>query len=354
MTSGHRLARLSVGFLLVFLMACAPRGSFTQASGPVPQGTSQQTIFIASQRAGGPSLLSLAAARQDRMIYGQIDVNIPPGHKPGQIEWPRQGIAPEKAFAVAGSTLYENSRAFQDAIRRKAQRQDEIVVFVPGYNNNFAEATYRFAQIAHDYQFLGPQVLFAWPSSGDPLGYAYDRDSVLFARDGLERLLTSLARDQGRKILLVGHSMGAQLVTETLRQMTIGKNGALRNRLAGVILLSPDIDIDVFKAELQRIDPLPDPFVIVVSQQDIALKLSARLSGQTTRLGSIEDIKRLAEFNLTVIDLGQIKGDGDGNHLIAATSPTAIALLRGLRNNGLPKAPDRSAGHLVKIVLTGL
>lgn len=354
MTGGHRFARLCVGFLLLVLTACAPRGSFTQSSGPLPQGTAQQPIFIASQREGGPSLLSLSSARREQVIYGRIDVNIPPDHQPGQIEWPRRGTAPAQTFAVARAELFETSGAFQDAIRRKAQPQDEIVVFVPGYNNNFAEATYRFAQIAHDYRLLGPQVLFAWPSSGDPLGYAYDRDSVLFARDGLEHLLTSLARDQNRKILLVGHSMGAQLVTETLRQMTIGKNGALRDRLAGVILLSPDIDIDVFRAELQRINPLPDPFVIVVSQQDIALKLSARLSGQTTRLGSIEDIKRLSDFNLTVIDLGQIKGDGDGNHLIAATSPTAIALLRGLRNNGLPRASDRRVGHLVKIVLTGL
>lgn len=343
-TGGRSVACL---VLLVGLSACAARGQF-DVTPPDEQPLATQTIYLATQR-DGPYLLSRAAERMQDLRYGRIDVTIPFGHQPGQIEWPRDG----NGFGVADAWSYPTSAAFHAGLRsHDGPAQDAIMVFVPGYNMTLAEATFRQAQIAHDYDMTGPQVLFAWPSAAEPLGYIYDRDSTLFARDALERLLTDLGRDQTRPVLLVGHSMGAQLVTETLRQMSIGQNRALQGRLEGVVLMSPDISVDVFETQLDRIDPIPDPFVIVISQRDRALRLSARLSGQTQRLGSIEDIERLADYPITVIDMTAIRGNGDNDHLIPATSPVAISLLRGLQQTGLPAPPpDDGAIEAVQIVL---
>ena len=119
-----------------------------------------------------------------------------------------------------------------------------------------------------------------------------------------------------------------------------------------MVLISPDIDVDLFQTQLDRIDPMPEPFVIVVSQRDRALRLSARLSGQTQRLGSLDDIRKLSQYPITVLDLTEIDGKGDQNHLIPATSPVAIALLRGLQETGLPAPPpDDSAIQAVQVVL---
>jgi len=329
------------------LSGCAPRGYFNAFS-PQTAPLATQPVFVATQR-DGPSLLALTGDRTRDLRYGRIDVSIPAEHEIGQIEWARDGAG----FGVAGAWSYPTSAGFQHAIRTQVRAQDDvIVVFVPGYNMTLAEATYRQAQIAHDYQMAGPQVLFAWPSAAEPLGYIYDRDSAIFARDALERLLSDLGRYQSRRILLVGHSMGGQLVAETLRQMSIGGNPALTGRLEGVVLLSPDIDVEVFQTQLDRIKPIPDPFVIVVSQRDRALRLSARLSGQTRRLGTLEDIRRLAAYRVTIIDLSEIRGNGDNDHLVPATSPVAIALLRGLREHGLPEPPpDDGAIQAVQVVL---
>ncbi|WP_342071156.1 alpha/beta hydrolase [Yoonia algicola] len=342
-----RLIMVGISLAILILSGCSPRGYF-EAFSPQTAPLATQTIFVATQR-DGPSLLALSGDRVRTLRYGRIDVSIPAEHEVGQIEWARDG----EGFGVAGAWSYPEASGFRRAIQTQPGASDDvIVVFVPGYNMTLAEATYRQAQIAHDYQMTGPQVLFAWPSAAEPLGYIYDRDSAIFARDALEGLLADLGRQQDRRILLVGHSMGGQLVTETLRQMSIGGNTALNGRLEGVVLLSPDIDVDVFQTQLDRIDPLPDPFVIVVSQRDRALRLSARLSGQTQRLGSIEDIRRLAAYRVTIVDLGEIRGNGDNDHLIPATSPVAISLLRGLRENGLPAPPpDDGAIQAVQVVL---
>lgn len=337
---------LACVLLVLALAACAPRGNFSPAPSDVhPLAT--RTIYLATQR-NGPSLLSQTGERTRDLRHGRIDVTIPFGHEAGQIEWPRDGTG----FGVSGAWSYPTSAEFQSGVRsQRGDADDTILVFVPGYNNTLAEAVFRQAQIAHDYELSGPQVLFAWPSAAEPLGYIYDRDSAIFARDALERLLTDLGRQQDRRILLVGHSMGGQLVTETLRQMSIGGNTSLAG-LEGVILMSPDIDVDVFQTQLDRIDPMPDPFVIVVSQRDRLLRLSARLTGQTQRLGSLEDIDRLADYPIIVIDLTAIRGNGDNDHLIPATSPVAIALLRGLQQTGLPDPPpDDGAIQAVQIVL---
>lgn len=114
---------------------------------------------------------------------------------------------------------------------------------------------------------------------------------MIHARDQLEKVLTDLARHQGGKIFLVGHSMGSLLVVETLRQMSLDGNHALNGGLSGVTLLSPDIDVQVFKRLLERIKPVPQPFLIFISHRDHVLRLAAQLTGQ---LAPVEDLARLA------------------------------------------------------------
>ena len=67
------------------------------------------------------------------------------------------------------------------------------------------------AQMAHDLQLPGAVVHYSWPSAAEPLGYAHDRDSALFARDGLEQLMQEITAAGARRIIIVSHSMGSAL-----------------------------------------------------------------------------------------------------------------------------------------------
>ncbi|MBI1169950.1 alpha/beta fold hydrolase [bacterium] len=340
--------------LLLALGGCHPRGSFSFDAEQVP-GTAVQAIFVATDRKPSDAPLGYSGLRATGLSYAKIAVSIPPSHRPGRIEWPsvRGGARPDPArnFVVRSAESLGSASAFQTAVRVEGLpgHSGDIVVFVHGYNNTFAESVYRLAQFSHDYDLTGPQVLFAWSSSASPLGYLYDRDSVTYARDSLEKVLTDLARHQTGKIFLVGHSMGSQLVLETLRQMTLDGNHALDGRLSGVTLVSPDIDVQVFRRLLERIKPLPQPFVVFISHKDQALRLSADLTGQPDRLGSVSDLAQLAQLPITVIDLSAFSQLGDLNHMVAATSPGAIALIKGMEQSP-PPTVDRPTG-LLDIVL---
>ena len=323
--------------LTMTLVACAPRGVITLIADTVPQasGTTLQTVFIASNRhmeSDDPDDFgdqSFGEVRAPVMRYGQLDISIPPIHVEGQIEWPGHAAPdPELHFVARSGQRFADQTAFLKALPRPKGRPD-VVLFVHGFNVNNAEAIYRLAQIAHDYETQSPVISFSWPSAGDARGYVYDRDSVIFARDDLEMLLTGLS-DADRSVLVVAHSMGSQLVMETLRQLSISGKGRVLNNLSGVALISPDIDEDVFVRQAMRITPFPQPFTVIVSRNDKALSLSALLTGTPTRLGTLDDPGRLAGLPIEIIDLSDVEGGDRSGHSTAFTAPAAIRLLRDL------------------------
>lgn len=56
--------------------------------------------------------------------------------------------------------------------------------------------------------------------------------------------------------------------------------------------------------------------------------MSARLTGQRERLGNLSDVERVADLDVTMLDVSNFR-DGT-RHLTPATSPTLIALMQDL------------------------
>ena len=311
---------------VLLLCACAPRGELAYHPDP---DTPARPIYVGTTRGEDPDTgVDLGYGRSETLSLRRYDVAVPPDHQVGSIHYPLEGrrIDPQIDYLVARSETYPDPGAFRaDLTRALAAQNGEAIVFVHGFNTNFAEGLYRFAQLGADFDLPGVLVHYAWPSRGNVMGYAFDRDSALFARDGFQELLTELRRAGARRITLVGHSMGAALAVETLRQIAISGETETLSRISGVVLISPDLDVDLFRAQAHRIGRLPQPFIIFTSQKDKALRLSARLSGETERLGNLEDISRVADLRVTVIDVGAFN-TGQG-HFNVASSPVLIALL---------------------------
>ncbi|WP_172971428.1 alpha/beta hydrolase [Palleronia sp. THAF1] len=297
---------------------------------------------MATDRILAPDL-SGTTQRGGALSFAQYDDTIPPSHRPGLVEYSAANPDPNTSFTVAGArsigSLPELAGKVQDAAGPLGRPIDSPVVFVHGFNTSMQDAVYRHAQIAHDYGLNGPQVTFSWPSIQRPLGYVRDKDSVLIARDHLAELLIALAREN-QNVFVFGHSMGTQLVVETLRQLSIsGKRDVLAG-IGGVILVSPDIDLDLFEAQHERIDPLPSPFVVMTSENDYALRFSSLLTAQPERLGSARDRSRLAALDLLVLDLSGLPNSRD--HFLAATSPAVIDIVTGARTDVLTGRIARS------------
>ncbi len=345
-------------FLVLGLTACEPRGQIVVDPAAAKVGV-VESIFVGTTRGPDPETgEEFGSARSDTTRYVRLDVSVPPDRKAGQIEWPspNRPLDPATEFLATDTRVYASAADFRSALRREMAMQPrhlrEAVVFVHGFNTNFPEGAYRLAQLGHDLGVSAALVHYSWPSLAHPLGYAYDRDSALFARDGLENLLREVEAAGAEHIAVVAHSMGAALTMETLRQIAIAKERRLKSRISGVVLVSPDVDVDVFHAQARRIGKLPEPFVIFTSKRDRALALSARLSGQHERLGNIRDIGRLADLKVTFLDTTAFS-TGAG-HFNFGNSPALISILGRLSDVDQAFAGDRTSrlGLLPGAVLT--
>ena len=322
------LRRLALGVLAAALVACSPRQA-AQFAAPDP-AASVERVYVATELELDDLGRQFGKERPRGLKYLHLDVSIPPTHTPGKVEWPEGPPDAATDFVMTGSHVYRGAAEMRGAMRRRTPG-NETLVFVHGYNNTFSDAVYRFAQMRKDFGTTGPGLLYSWPSAGDPRGYAYDRDSVLYSRDDFGKVLKSVTARGDDRVFLLAHSMGSQLVMETLRQAALRGDRALLSRINGVVLMSPDIDPDVFRIQAAAIGQLPQPFLIFVSQQDRALSLAGLLSGRKPRLGTIDNPRQLEGVEgVRVIDITAL-GDGEGlNHSTAVTSPAAIEVLKGM------------------------
>lgn len=345
----------SIRLLLVIALiaGCSPRGQLTVVPGAASVGA-VHSVFVGTTR-GRSETGEYDGSRVDQLNFARYDISVPPDREAGEISWPpRHGTAdPRRHFLTTAQEQYGRADAFRADLRAELARHNgEAVIFVHGFNNTFSEGLYRIAQMANDLELPGAVVHYSWPSAAQPLGYVYDRDSALFARDGLEGLIVEIERAGARRVVLVAHSMGSALMMETLRQIAIRDESRIVSRIGGVILISPDIDVDVFRAQAKAIPKLPQPFVIFSSERDRILKLSARLTGQSDRLGTLRDLTRVEDLPITFLDTAAYSS-GTG-HFNLGNSPALLRLMEGILTVNQALDADRAGriGLLPGAVLT--
>lgn len=321
--------------VLFALTACATRGVI-QYGVPASDGIVHD-IWVANFRPTAPPNVGQRSPPRPEQLKFQMDkVSVPQKHQTGIIEWPKGKPDARTDFVTLSTASYHDITEFAAQVARAdiADTQN-TVLFVHGYNYTHGEAVYQLAQVRHDFEIPSPAVLFSWPSAGKGAGYLYDRDSVLIARDQLEAVIIALTRARGRKVVIMGHSMGNFLIMETLRQIEISGSVDVKAKVAALFMVSPDIDGELFRTQAKRLSALPSPTLIVTAEQDRALRISAFLTGRTNRLGSQTDRAAVGDLPVTVIDASDL-GTGGANHDIGLTSPAAISIFKTLREGTLP------------------
>ncbi len=284
---------------------------------------------------------SFGIGRSPIVNYAAVGLSIPKSHKAGDIEWPGPGTPdPSRQMVVTDQAALGRAEFLQSIRSRTASGGAEagsVLVFVHGYNTQYQEAVYRFAQIIHDSEFHGTAVLFAWPSRGNTALYLADRDASTYSRDYFEATLRDIAAQTGvREINILAHSMGNWLTLETLRQAKLKGRVDFNGKLGDVILASPDVDNDVFRTELAVIGPLRRPMTVLVSGDDSVLQASALLAGGQQRAGQVtaEDLRafsgEIKRYNLRVIDLTGVDSSTTGVHSKFAQADVVRSIGKGL------------------------
>lgn len=339
--------------VLVLLAGCSarPPSDVLVPVARAPSYTAKAGMLVATTRGQGlpndPDAFN--ADRSPKLNFSALTVSIPRDHTTGEIEWPDTGPPDAAKNFITTERDHIDAAGFLDRIRANARHGGDaahtVNLFVHGYNNLYQESVYRYAQIIHDGRLEGTNILFAWPSRGKAQLYLADRESTAYSRDYLEEALLKIASlPEVREINILGHSMGNWLAVETLRQAAMKHHGSFNGKLNHVVLASPDIDVQVFRTQLDVIGRLRQPMTILVSGDDKALSISKYLAGGVDRVGIVSTsdprvIAGAARYHVRVIDLSKIQGADPLNHDKFAESGAVIAALgRGLASEHVGKA----------------
>jgi len=255
---------------------------------PVNEGRTPP--WFGTERASGLNLARAKLVPPDQGRFSLTSI--------GLGDWSLSGIEPVKHLS--------------DLIPPEAEQRD-LLIYVHGFNQTFETAVLDAARLSDDIRFRGETMAFAWPSKAKLFDYAYDRESAMWSRDALERMLslTIASRGVGR-IHIVAHSVGTMLSLEALRQVYARHGLTITQKFGAVIFAAPDIDMDVFSASLERMRPLVPNITVITATTDRALAVAGWIAGGMTRVGAAEKAQ-LESLGVRVID-ASAEGWGLINH----------------------------------------
>jgi esterase/lipase superfamily enzyme len=257
----------------------------------------------------------------------------------------------------------------------------EVVLFVHGYRASFESAVLTMGELCH---FLGRDFvcgIFSWPAGGQrgsDFGYDVDRESSEYAVEDLLKTIRTIAGTPGlQRIHLLAHSRGTDTLATALAELSaeaymLRSSPTSEFRIGNVVLIAPDIDVDVALTKIFKVfsDPdlpfggRPEPAAVIppslgfnvtlyVSPDDKALEASSWLFGSIARLGRIDptmltpaQIDEIAR--LRVVDIVQVSGKTDFfGHSYFSSNPRASADMIALLRYGLrPNEPGRPLEHI--------
>ena len=306
------------------------------------EGSSRVTMLVATtrQRETSDPAQMFSGERAEAMSFASVTISIPPdgAHKIGEVQWPTSVPGDPRRDFVTVSADYIEKKSFANTISSiaKSTGRTKVLIFVHGFNNRFDDAVYRFAQIVYDSKAPVIPVLFTWPSRADVRlrGYNYDRESASYSRDALEDLLSNLSSNTSvTEINLLAHSMGNWLTLEALRGRSMRAAQSAKNakpdKVKNALLVAPDVDVDVFRMQIQRMGGARPRMALFLSQDDKALALSEKISGGMPRLGRIDPTiepfrSELEKDGIMVFDLTTLKSSGDNAHSRAFDDVTSV------------------------------
>ncbi|WP_442753489.1 alpha/beta hydrolase [Methylocystis sp. JAN1] len=291
-----------------------------------PRGEpSRVPLFVASTRRGE------GATDDGRPHFSLTAIGVPQGHRPGAVERPSFGAADKgRHFTVLSKRNMDEDEFYGEIASHVSGRvgsSRDILLYVHGFNTSHDEARFRLAQVVADGGFSGVPALFSWNSRGGLFNYESDKEAATVSRDALEKVVLSLARTPGvGRVHILAHSMGSWLTMETLRGVAQSGHPDLDGRLGEVMLANPDIDLNVFRQQVARLDP--HRVSIFVNNNDRALALSSRIAGDRPRLGAMdpakpEDKAELDRLGVAVHDISSFSTDYVG-HGAFAEAPDVV------------------------------
>jgi esterase/lipase superfamily enzyme len=299
-----------------------------------------------------------------------------------EVTMTERGLTRSAAVVDAHETALQGLQA-EVARRLASSPRKEVVLYIHGVANTFRDAALTMGELCH---FLGREFvcgIFTWPAGGKRgilFGYQVDYESSEFAAEHLRKTIRAIAETPGlERIHLIAHSRGTDVLVTAASDLnfeayTQASNFSRRYKIGNVVLIAPDLDVDINAAKLFKVlsDPdvpygsAPNPKMVLgrtpdfhitmyVSPDDRALATSGWLFGSVARLGRLNkamltprEIEQARTFGL--IDVIQVEGRTDlFGHSYFTSNPKVSSDLIALLRYGLgPNDPGRPLEEVEK------
>jgi esterase/lipase superfamily enzyme len=249
-----------------------------------------------------PKRIAYGTERGHNLELGRAMITVPKAHQVPNVERPwvvripytsvvlyQQDEDPKKHFTIQEIKALSKDQLLalvRERLRGASSFKDQALVFIHGYNNGFDDALFRTAQIAYDLKYDGAPFLYSWPSGSGIAGYPYDRESAQQAEPYFKAFMQMVLKETGAKnVSIIAHSMGNQLLLQTLRNLD--RSNPEIARLNQIILAAPDVDRDSFTFLASQIRGVGRGITLYASSNDVALSLSRRFAGGIPRAGDV-------------------------------------------------------------------
>jgi len=214
------------------------------------------------------------------LVNGVCKISIPKTHEKGVVEshtrwqfWsgpdPSRHIIHKEADVLEEQQYYAQLR---ETIRKS--KQQDLLIFVHGFNVDFEEAATRVAQLAYDLPFNGAVLFYSWPSQGGVNNYNRDgefaRQSVPSLSQFLEKLVKNL--EPGTRINLLAHSMGNRVLLSAMDELP--NEFKQVKPFDEVVLAAPDVSLNDFELLVPGTIDRSKRVTLYSCQHDEALKAS--------------------------------------------------------------------------------
>jgi esterase/lipase superfamily enzyme len=288
----RRAALVALGGLP--LAACAGSPRFVAQAEAAGEQPLLHVLTTRRTTGDGRAAPFLDSSRAPRLSYHRARLKAPDRSTLGRLG---------NAVAARDYQIEQFETVLGDAIPNFTEnlRGRDTLLFVHGYNQTFETAAFDAGMLAGETGFRGHAALFTWPSRAGLLDYGYDRESALLARDPFADAISAVTHDPfGARLHIVAHSMGTLVTLEALRLDRERHRDNALDRFGAIVFAAPDIDLDVFRAGLERLGPLREKMTVITATNDRALDLSRRLAGGA-RVGALPP-RDLDGLGIRVID----------------------------------------------------
>jgi esterase/lipase superfamily enzyme len=157
-----------------------------------------------------------------------------------------------KLLAIEAGTPESLVNELRVGLSELPDDQRDLVLFVHGYNVDFAGAAVRAAQMGRDLELPGPMVFYSWPSKATLQGYHPDEATIDRTIPKFKKFLELLLTiPEANGLNIIAHSVGNRLLQRSIALFAAESDSRYR-RFGHIVMAAPDIDRETFRQAAEQ------------------------------------------------------------------------------------------------------